>query len=160
MLLTLLLIVLLLSGAGLIGYAFRDRIVDWWASRSDDDLDDDPEPDDATAAPAKASRFPKIGRRDKKSRPAKVSLGEDGMPEPVDVPWPTDNGPAVTLPDTDVDPEELIDVIAAETARLEAARDILEDAQPDTGQGDYADAVSRLRVIAHWADTHMFQADG
>lgn len=160
MLLTLLLIVLLLSGAGLIGYAFRDRIVDWWASRSDDDLDDDPEPDDATAAPAKASRLPKIGRRDKKSRPAKVALGEDGMPEPVDVPWPTDNGPAVTLPDTDVDPEELIDVIAAETARLEAARDILEDAQPDTGQGDYADAVSRLRVIAHWADTHMFQADG
>lgn len=162
MLLTALLIVLLLSGVGLIAYAFRDRIVDWWASRNDlDDLEDDPEPEEAPTETAKHSRFPKLGGlRRSKSRPAKVALGEDGMPEPVDVPWPTDNGPAVTLPDSDVDPEELIDVIAAETARLEATRDILEDSQPDSGQGDYVDAVSRLRVIAHWADTHMFQADG
>ncbi|AXV10215.1 hypothetical protein DVS28_b0475 (plasmid) [Euzebya pacifica] len=163
MLLTILLIVLLLGGAGLIGYAFRDRIVDWWASRNDDDLDDDfdaPDPANVTDNP-KASRLPKIGmRRGKKAKTTKVVLGEDGMPEPVDVPWPTDNGPAVTLPDTDVDPEELIDVITAEAARLEATRDILEDTQPDSGQGAYADAVSRLRVIAHWADTHMFEADG
>ena len=157
-----LLVLLLVAGIGMFAYAFRDTLIDWWQSRqTDTDADtdsnsgSDDDEGDVVAATPNRRRFP-FGR---KKADVGAELDADGRPTPVDVPWPAD-GPAVPLPDDTVDAEDLIDVIKAETARLEATRRWLETTQPDSGHGDYADAVSRLRVVVDWADVQLFDPDG
>lgn len=152
----------LLAGIGLIGYAFQDRLVDWWQSRSDDtdDAFDDEQSQDAPAAEASGKAPGRLSKLLRRGRPTGGSGPVGDKPDDLEVPWPTEHGAALPFPDTDVDAEELIDVIKAETSRLEAYRAWLDAELPSEGQGEYVEAVSRLRIIADWADTETFGVAG